>query len=125
MARVKGGPRAHAKHRKVIKQAKGYYGRRKNCFRTAVQAVEKAGQYAYRDRRNKKRDFRKLWIVRINAAARLHGLKYSSLMHGLKLAGIELDRKSLSEIAIHDPKGFEALATQAANCIKQSGEKAA
>lgn len=120
MARVKGGARAHARHKKVIKQAKGYYGRRKNCFRTAVQAVEKAGQYAYRDRRNKKRDFRRLWVQRINAAARLHGLKYSTFMHGLKLAGIELDRKSLSEIAIHDEKGFAAIAKQAADSLKKA-----
>ncbi len=120
MARVKGGPRAHARHKKVIKQAKGYYGRRKSCFRTAVQAVEKAGQYAYRDRRNKKRDFRRLWIQRINAAARLHGLTYSTFMNGLKIIGIELDRKSLSEIAIHDEKGFEALAKQAASALKKA-----
>ncbi len=125
MARVKGGARAHARHKKVIKQAKGYYGRRKNCFRTAVQAVEKAGQYAYRDRRNKKRDFRRLWIQRINAAARLHDLKYSTLMHGLKLAGLELDRKSLSEIAIADEAGFAAIAKQAKECIKQAEKKAA
>ena len=124
MARVKGGPRAHARHRKVIKAAKGYYGRRKNCFRTAVQAVEKAGQYAYRDRRTKKRNFRALWIQRINAAARLHDLKYSTLMHGLKLAGIELDRKSLSEIAIHDEKGFAAIAKQAQGALDKA-EKAA
>jgi large subunit ribosomal protein L20 len=124
MARVKGGPRAHARHRKVIKAAKGYYGRRKNCFRTAVQAVEKAGQYAYRDRRTKKRNFRALWIQRINAAARLHDLKYSTLMHGLKLAGIELDRKSLSEIAIHDEKGFAAIAKQAQAALDKA-EKAA
>ncbi len=120
MARVKGGPRAHARHRKVIKAAKGYYGRRKSCFRTAVQAVEKAGQYAYRDRRAKKREFRKLWIQRINAAARLHDLKYSTLMHGLKLSGIELDRKSLSEIAIHDEAGFAAIAKQAAAALKKA-----
>lgn len=120
MARVKGGARAHARHKKVIKQAKGYYGRRKNCFRTAVQAVEKAGQYAYRDRRNKKRDFRKLWIQRINAGARLHGLTYSTFMHGLKLSGIELDRKALSEIAFHDEKGFEALAKQAQDALKKA-----
>ena len=113
MSRVKGGPRAHARHKKVIKQAKGYYGRRKNCFRTAVQAVEKAGQYAYRDRRNKKRDFRKLWIQRINAAARLNDLTYSQLVHGLKLAGIELDRKVLSDIAIHEPEQFAAIAKTA------------
>ena len=124
MARVKGGPRAHARHRKVIKQAKGYYGRRKNCFRTAVQAVEKAGQYAYRDRRVKKREFRKLWIQRINAAARLHDMTYSTFMHGLKLTGIELDRKSLSEIAIHDEKGFAAIAKQAQDALKKA-EKAA
>ena len=120
MARVKGGPRAHARHRKVIKAAKGYYGRRKSCFRTAVQSVEKAGQYAYRDRRAKKRDFRKLWIQRINAAARLHDLKYSTLMHGLKLAGIELDRKSLSEIAIHDEAGFAAIAKTASEALKKA-----
>lgn len=120
MARVKGGARAHARHKKVIKQAKGYYGRRKNCFRTAVQAVEKAGQYAYRDRRNKKRDFRRLWIQRINAAARLHDLKYSTLMHGLKLAGIDLDRKSLSEIAIHDEAGFAALAKEAQGALTKA-----
>ncbi len=120
MARVKGGPRAHARHRKVIKAAKGYYGRRKNCFRTAVQAVEKAGQYAYRDRRNKKRDFRRLWIQRINAAARLHDLTYSTLMHGLKLAGIELDRKALSEIAIHDEAGFGAIAKQAQAALQKA-----
>lgn len=125
MARVKGGPRAHARHTKVIKKAKGYYGRKKNCFRTAVQQVEKSGQYAYRDRRNRKRDFRGLWIQRINAAARLHGLKYSTIMHGLKLAGIELDRRSLSEIAYHDEKGFEALAKQAADALKKAEKKAA
>lgn len=120
MARVKGGPRAHARHRKVIKAAKGYYGRRKSCFRTAVQAVEKAGQYAYRDRRNKKRDFRKLWIQRINAAARTHDLKYSTLMHGLKLANIELDRKALSEIAFHDADGFAAIAKQAQDALAKA-----
>lgn len=124
MARTKGGPRARARHKKVIKNAKGYYGRKGNCFRVAIETVEKAGQYAYRDRRNKKRNFRALWIQRINAAARIHDLKYSTLMHGLKLAGIELDRKSLSEIAIHDEAGFAALAKQAAACIKQT-EKAA
>lgn len=124
MARVKGGPRAHARHRKVIKAAKGYYGRRKNCFRTAVQAVEKAGQYAYRDRRNKKRDFRKLWIQRINAAARIHGMNYSTFMHGLKLSGIELDRKVLSDIAIHDEKGFEAIAKQVTDALKEAEKKA-
>ncbi len=124
MARVKGGVSSHARHKKVIKAAKGYYGRRKNCFRTAVQAVEKAGQYAYRDRRNKKRTFRALWIQRINAAARLHDMKYSTFMHGIKLAGIELDRKSLSEIAIHDEKGFAAIAKQVQSALAKA-EKAA
>lgn len=125
MARVKGGVSAHQRHRKVIKKAKGYYGRRKSCFRTAVQAVEKAGQYAYRDRRNKKRDFRRLWIQRINAAARLNGMTYSTFMNGLKLAGIELDRKVLSDIAIHNEKDFAAIAKQAADALKKNEKKAA
>lgn len=125
MSRVKGGPRAHARHRKIIKAAKGYYGRRKNCFRTAVQAVEKAGQYAYRDRRNKKREFRALWIQRINAAARMHGMKYSTFMHGLTLTGIELDRKVLSDIAIRDEKGFEAIVKQVQDALKKAEKKAA
>ena len=125
MARTKGGPRAHARHRKVIKNAKGYWGRRKNTFRAAVQAVEKAGQYAYRDRRNKKRDFRKLWIQRINAAARLHDMTYSQFTHGVKLAGIELDRKVLSDIAIHNEKDFAAIAKQAADALKKAEKKAA
>ena len=125
MARVKGGVSSHARHKKVIKAAKGYYGRRKNCFRTAVQAVEKAGQYAYRDRRNKKRTFRALWIQRINAAARLHDMKYSTFMHGIKLAGIELDRKSLSEIAIHDEKGFAAIAKQVQSALAKAKKAAA
>jgi large subunit ribosomal protein L20 len=120
MSRVKGGPRAHARHRKVIKAAKGYYGRRKSCFRTAVQAVEKAGQYAYRDRRNKKRNFRALWIQRINAASRMFDMKYSTFIHGLKLAGIELDRKALSEIAFHDEKAFKALAKEAQSALKKA-----
>ncbi|MFP4097415.1 MAG: 50S ribosomal protein L20 [Alphaproteobacteria bacterium] len=124
MARVKGGPRAHARHKKVINNAKGYYGRRKSCFRTAVQAVEKAGQYAYRDRRNKKRDFRKLWIQRINAAARLHDMTYSTFMHGLKLANIELDRKVLSDIAIREPEQFAAIATAAAAALKNNKKAA-
>jgi len=124
MARVKGGPRAHARHTKVVKNAKGYYGRRKNCFRTAVQAVEKAGQYAYRDRRVKKRDFRKLWIQRINAAARLHDMKYSTFMHGLKLAEIELDRKVLSDIAIREPEQFAAIAKASAAALKKEKKAA-
>ena len=117
MARVKGGPRAHARHRKVLTKAKGYYGRRKNCFRTAVQAVEKAGQYAYRDRRAKKRNFRALWIQRINAGVRLHGLTYSQFMNGLKLAGLELDRKVLSDIAVRDEAGFKSICEQAQQAL--------
>lgn len=113
MARIKRGVTTHARHKKVIDQAKGYRGRRKNTFRTAVQAVEKAGQYAYRDRRAKKRNFRALWIQRINAGARLHGLTYSQFMNGLNKAGIELDRKVLSDIAIREPEAFKALVEQA------------
>ena len=118
MARVKGGTTSHARHRKVIKAAKGYYGRRKNCFRTANQAVEKAGQYAYIGRKQKKRNFRALWIQRINAAARLNGMTYSTLMAGLKKAGIELDRKILSDIAIRDEAAFAAIAKQAQAALK-------
>jgi len=113
MPRVKSGVSAHARHRKVIKAAKGYRGRRKNCFRIATQAVDKAGQYAYRDRKVKKREFRRLWIVRINAAARMHGLSYSRFMYGLDQAGIEIDRKILADIAVHDADGFSKLAEAA------------
>ncbi|WP_430473881.1 50S ribosomal protein L20 [Thalassospira lucentensis] len=113
MARVKGGVSSHARHRKVIKAAKGYRGRRKNTFRTAVQAVEKGLQYAYRDRRVKKRQFRSLWIQRINAGARDNGLSYSQFMNGLKKAGVELDRKVLADIAVREPEAFKALVTQA------------
>ena len=109
MSRVKSGPSSHARHRKVIKLAKGYYGRRKNTFRTAVQAVEKAGQYAYRDRRRKKRDFRRLWIQRINAAARLNGMTYSQFINKLKSAKISLDRKMLADLAASDPKAFKKI----------------
>lgn len=124
MARVKGGTTTHARHRKVIKKAKGYWGRRKNTFRAAKQAVDKAGEYAYRDRRAKKREFRRLWITRINAAARINDLRYSEFMHGLKLADIELDRKVLADIAVHNPEDFAALAKQAADALKKA-EKAA
>ena len=113
MARVKGGVSSHARHRKVIKAAKGYRGRRNNTFRTAVQAVEKGLQYAYRDRRVKKRQFRSLWIRRINAGARENGLSYSQFMNGLKKAGVELDRKVLADIAVREPEAFKALVTQA------------
>lgn len=113
MARVKRGVTAHARHKKVIDAAKGYYGRRKNTYRAAVQAVEKAGQYAYRDRRAKKRNFRALWIQRINAGVRELGLTYSRFICGLQAAGIEIDRKVLSDIAIHEPEAFKALVDQA------------
>jgi large subunit ribosomal protein L20 len=113
MSRVKRGVAAHARHRKIIKKAKGYYGRRKNTFRAANQAVEKAGQYAYRDRRTRKRNFRALWIQRINAGVREHGLTYSRFIDGLAKAGIEVDRKVLSDLAIHEPEAFKALVSQA------------
>jgi large subunit ribosomal protein L20 len=109
MSRVKRGVTSHARHRKVLKQAKGYYGRRKNTIRVAKQAVEKAGQYAYRDRKVKKRTFRSLWIQRINAAARANGLTYGRLIDGLKKAGIELDRKVLADIAVREPQTFQSL----------------
>ena len=110
MARVKRGVTSHAKHKKVLSLAKGFYGRRKNTIRTAKAAVDKAGQYAYRDRRNKKRNFRALWIQRINAAARTEGFTYSQFIHGLNVAGIEMDRKVLSDVAMHDADGFKAIA---------------
>ena len=113
MPRVKRGVTAHAKHKKIIEQAKGYYGRRKNVFRVAKQAVTKAEQYAYRDRRQRKRQFRSLWIVRINAAARLNGLSYSRLIDGLNKASIEVDRKVLADLAVFDKNAFAALAEQA------------
>ena len=113
MARVKRGVTAHAKHKKTLKAAKGYYGRRKNTIRVAKQAVEKAMQYAYRDRKVKKRNFRALWIQRINAATREHGLTYGRFIDGLNKAGIEIDRKVLSDIAIKDPSGFKSLVEQA------------
>ena len=117
MARTKGGPRAHARHRKVIKAAKGHYGRRKNCYRTAVQSVEAARQYAYIGRKQKKRNFRALWIQRINAGARINGTKYSVFMNGLKLANIELDRKVLSEMAIHNADAFAVLVKAAQTAV--------
>ncbi|HEY4343066.1 MAG TPA: 50S ribosomal protein L20 [Parvibaculum sp.] len=113
MSRVKRGVTTHARHRKVIKAAKGYYGRRKNTFRVANQAVEKAGQYAYRDRRTRKRNFRALWIQRINAATRELGLTYGRFIDGLGKAGIEVDRKVLSDLAIHEPEAFKALVEKA------------
>jgi len=113
MARVKRGVTSHARHKKVLEEAKGYRGRRKNTIKVARQAVEKAGQYAYRDRKAKKRNFRALWIQRINAAARSNGLPYGQFMHGLKLAGVELDRKVLSDIAVHEAAAFASLVEQA------------
>ena len=117
MARVKRGVTSHAKHKKVLEQAKGFYGRRKNTIRIAKQAVDKAGQYAYRDRRNKKRSFRALWIQRINAAARAEGFTYSQFMHGLQLAGVDMDRKVLSAIAAEEPVAFAAIATQVRSAL--------
>jgi large subunit ribosomal protein L20 len=110
MARVKRGVTAHAKHKKVLEQAKGFWGRRKNTIRAAKAAVDKAGQYAYRDRKVRKRSFRALWIQRINAAARLEGFTYSRFIHGLEEAGIEMDRKVLADIAGSDPAAFKAIA---------------
>ena len=113
MARVKRGVTTRAKHKRVLEQAKGYRGRRKNTIRIAKQAVEKAGQYAYRDRKVKKRTFRGLWIQRINAAVRMEGLSYSQFMNGVKKAGIELDRKVMADLAMHEPEAFSAIVKQA------------
>ncbi len=117
MSRIKRGVTTRAKHKRILDQAKGYRGRRKNTIRVAKQAVEKAGQYAYRDRKVKKRNFRALWIQRINAAARMNGLSYSKLMHGLKLAGVELDRKVLAEIAYSDEATFADIAEVAKKAL--------
>ncbi len=113
MARVKRGVTTHARHRKIIKLAKGYRGRNRTNFRIAIEKVEKALQYAYRDRRNRKRDFRGLWIQRINAAVRTHGLTYSRFMGGIKKAGIALDRKVLADIAAREPDSFRAIVDRA------------
>ena len=117
MPRIKRGVTAHARHKKIIARSKGYSGRRKNVFRVATQAVTKAGQYAYRDRRQRKRQFRLLWITRINAAAREHGLSYSRFINGLHKAAIEVDRKVLAEIAVSDKGAFAELANQAKSCL--------
>ncbi len=117
MTRVKRGLRTRARHHKILKMAKGYFGHKSKLFKVANQAVLKSGVYAYRDRRNKKREFRKIWIQRINAAARLNGMSYSRFMNGLKKAEVLLDRKVLSDIAITDPKGFAALCEQAKSAI--------
>ncbi|UCD70098.1 MAG: 50S ribosomal protein L20 [Betaproteobacteria bacterium] len=113
MPRVKRGVTARARHKKVLEQAKGYRGRRKNVYRVAKQAVMKAGQYAYRDRRTRKREFRGLWIVRINAAAREFGMTYSTLINGMKKSAIEVDRKILAELAVYDKAAFGQIAAQA------------
>ena len=117
MARVKRGVQARRRHKKIIKLAKGYYNARRKVFRVAKQAVTKAQQYAYIGRKQKKRQFRSLWIVRINAAARLHGLSYSRFMNGLLKANVKLDRKALADIAIHDPAAFGAIAEQAKSAL--------
>jgi len=113
MARVKRGVTTRAKHKNILEQAKGFYGRRKNTIRIARQAVEKAGQYAYRDRKVKKRNFRALWIQRINAAVRVEGLTYGQFMHGLKLAGVDLDRKVLADLAMNEGAVFSSIVAQA------------
>jgi large subunit ribosomal protein L20 len=118
MARVKGGTVTRKRRKRVLKLAKGYYGSKRTLFKQAKQQVMKSGQYAYRDRRQKKRDFRKLWITRINAAARLNDLSYSRLMHGLKVAGIEVNRKMLSDLAINDEQAFAQLADKAKDALK-------
>jgi large subunit ribosomal protein L20 len=119
MPRVKRGVTAHARHKKVLKKAKGYRGARSRTFKTANQAVMKAGQYAYRDRRQRKRQFRALWIARINAAARECGMSYSRLINGLSKAEIDVDRKVLADIAVHDSKAFSALAEKAKASLAQ------
>ncbi len=125
MARVKGGAASHARHKKIIKMARGYRGRNKSAHRIAVEKVEKGLQYAYRDRRMRKRSFRSLWIQRINAAARQSGLTYSQFMNGLSRAGIELDRKVLADLAVREPAAFRALAEQAQEALKKALKSAA
>ena len=120
MARVKRGTTTHARHKKVLEQSKGFRGRTSTTFRAAKQRLEKSLQYAYRDRRNKKRDFRGLWIQRINAAVREHGLTYGRFIDGLNKAGIEVDRKVLADIAVKDAAGFKALCEQAAAQVKKA-----
>jgi len=118
MPRVKGGTVTRARRKRVLKLAKGYYDGKKRLFKTAKQQVIKSGQFAYRDRRQRKRDFRKLWITRINAAARLNDLSYSKMMHGLKVAGIDINRKMLADLAVNDAEAFASLADQAKTALK-------
>ena len=125
MARVKRGVTTHARHKKILKLAKGYRGRGSTAYRVAIERVEKALRYAYRDRRNRKRDFRALWIQRINAGAREHGLTYSQFMHGIKLAGLDLDRKVLSDLAIREPEAFQAIAATASAALTAAPQAAA
>ena len=125
MARVKRGVTTHAKHKRILADAKGYYGRRKNTIRIARQAVEKAGQYAYRDRKVKKRTFRGLWIQRINAAVRMEGLTYGVFMHGLKLAGVDLDRKMLADLAMNEAETFSVIVAQAKAALPEGTRMAA
>ena len=123
MARIKRGVTTRSKHKRILDQAKGYYGRRKNTIRIARQAVEKAGQYAYRDRKVKKRSFRALWIQRINAAVRAENLTYGQFMHALKLSGIDLDRKVLADMAMHEGAAFSALIAQAKSALPNNGDR--
>ncbi len=118
MSRVKRSVHARKKRRKVLNEAKGYYGRKHSSYRFAKEQVQRSGMYAYRDRRNRKRDFRRLWIVRINAGAHQHGMSYSVFISGLKAAGIEVDRKILADIAVRDPQAFEALANAARSALE-------
>jgi large subunit ribosomal protein L20 len=122
MARVKRGVIAGARHKKILKKAKGYYNARRKVFRAAKQAVIKAGQYAYRDRKTNKRNFRSLWITRINAEARVHGLSYSKLIDGLNLAGLAIDRKVLADIAMQDPAAFAVIAQKAKDSLEKAGK---
>ena len=119
MARVKGGTVTRKRRTRVLRLAKGYYGSKSKLFKVAKQQVMKSGQYAYRDRRQKKRDFRKLWIARINAAARMNDLSYSKLMHGLKLAGVDINRKMLSELAVNDAQAFTQLTDKAKEALSK------
>ena len=125
MARVKRGVTTHARHKKILDLAKGYRGRGSTAYRIAIEKVEKALRYAYRDRRNRKRDFRALWIQRINAGAREHGLSYSQFIHGIKLAGVDLDRKVLSDLAVREPEAFQAIAVTARTALNTTPAAAA
>jgi large subunit ribosomal protein L20 len=120
MARSKNNVASKARHKKILKQAKGYQGRNRTCFRIAIEKVEKGLQYAYRDRRTKKRDFRRLWIQRINAGVRQYGLAYSQFINGLKIAEIDIDRKVLADLAVNEPKSFEAIVKQAQDALKKA-----